>query len=1041
MDEIRFGTTYQDVIIFPTLSWDLNGATAGAGSATPTGTWDAASTNWNPELDGTGTTGVWAGGYVARFAAGSDASGTYTVTVDGQQDIWGLCFDEGTVTLTPGTGGKLRLIKNNAEVDVASGLIATVATPITEDATPRGLAKKGAGTLILSSGANAYTGPTNVQAGILQLGAGDVLPDSSAVIVGGNVAGVTATLDLNGNSDTIGSLTLGGATTTSAAAVTTGAGTLTLGGNVAYNNANNPLGATIIGKLELGATRTFTVNNSTTAASDLTVSADISGTGFGLIKEGAGTLVLSGNNVAATGGTTVNAGAVQYESSAAINGTARDVTVNAGGAVVFGPSFETGTDIPTALLTRIVDTSAGAIAADNYAATNFDFNTPGLTAASLGAVGSVTYTGTLTPQGATYRLGGGGGTLTMSNTNAVTGTGNSLVVRGPGTVVLTAANDYDGTTTVSAGTLRIGAGGTTGSLSASSAISVDGALIFNRSDTITQGTDFGAASITGSGSLTKAGTGKLILNAANTYAGSTTLSAGTLRLTNTGAIGSSSSLSLATGTTLELRSDTTATFITPAMTSASAASVIINVDNNGSGSGNTLALSSGLNSQLTSSGTLTVNVTGGNTYALSIPTVNLGGGNSLTLNPTTANLSIGTLSATTNAPTANNITLTLGGTGIANSITTINETSNAGQQLIITKNTAATWTLGNVDTKQGNSHTVTNGNLILNGTFTFGISSATARTFTISGGTLHYNNIGAVQTKGTGAVLVMTTGSLDNTSGAAITTSTYNPNMQWGGNWTFIGSNGAASDLYLGTGPVAITGSTRQVTVQDAATTLTVGGIISGTSFGLTKAGAGTLKLTGASAYTGPTSITAGKLKIDTAGTINTTSSLTINGPTAEFMYNNSTTAFSKAITFTQGTLSGTGKIGVAVTVPVGGTLAPGASTGTLTVVGNTALNGTFLVDVDNLGGSDLLAVTGNLTLGGVLTIADLSKLVYPVYTIATYTGSLGGSSFASTNLGTTAYTVDTTSTPGSVLLVPEPATMALLALGGLGLLLSRKRK
>ena len=52
--------------------------------------------------------------------------------------------------------------------------------------------------------------------------------DGNAVTVAGNAAGMTATLDLDGNSDTIGSLTLGGATTTSGAAVTSGAGTLSM---------------------------------------------------------------------------------------------------------------------------------------------------------------------------------------------------------------------------------------------------------------------------------------------------------------------------------------------------------------------------------------------------------------------------------------------------------------------------------------------------------------------------------------------------------------------------------------------------------------------------------------------------------------------------------------------------------------------------------------------------------------------------------------------------------------------------------------------
>ena len=45
-------------------------------------------------------------------------------------------------------------------------------------------------------------------------------------------------------------------------------------------------------------------------------------------------------------------------------------------------------------------------------------------------------------------------------------------------------------------------------------------------------------------------------------------------------------------------------------------------------------------------------------------------------------------------------------------------------------------------------------------------------------------------------------GNLDQTSGAPITTSTYHPYMDWRANFTFIGSNGANSDLDLGNGEV-----------------------------------------------------------------------------------------------------------------------------------------------------------------------------------------------------------------------------------------------
>jgi autotransporter-associated beta strand protein len=110
-------------------------------------------------------------------------------------------------------------------------------------------------------------------------------------------------------------------------------------------------------------------------------------------------------------------------------------------------------------------------------------------------------------------------------------------VSGAGAFVLSGANTYTGSTTISSGTLQIGNGGTTGSLSTSSAITNNGALVFNRTDTVTQGTHFSGAAITGSGSLTQAGAGTLELNATNPYTGATAVQLG--KLVVSGFIGNS----------------------------------------------------------------------------------------------------------------------------------------------------------------------------------------------------------------------------------------------------------------------------------------------------------------------------------------------------------------------------------------------------------------------------------------------------------------------------------------------------------------------
>ena len=110
----------------------------------------------------------------------------------------------------------------------------------------------------------------------------------------------------------------------------------------------------------------------------------------------------------------------------------------------------------------------------------------------------------------------------------------SFTKDGIGSLALNGAlqHTYNGATTVSGGTLQLGDGGSDGAISTGSAISIGAGATFaiNQSDTVTQGTDFSGAAITGDGGFTQSGTGTTVLNAANAYTGTTTISAGTLSL-------------------------------------------------------------------------------------------------------------------------------------------------------------------------------------------------------------------------------------------------------------------------------------------------------------------------------------------------------------------------------------------------------------------------------------------------------------------------------------------------------------------------------
>ena len=83
-------------------------------------------------------------------------------------------------------------------------------------------------------------------------------------------------------------------------------------------------------------------------------------------------------------------------------------------------------------------------------------------------------------------------------------------------------NTYAGVTTISAGTLQIGNGGTTGSIVGN--VIDNSNLVFSRTDSIAF-----SGIVSGTGTLEQVGSGTLRLTGGNTYSGATTVSRGTLQ--------------------------------------------------------------------------------------------------------------------------------------------------------------------------------------------------------------------------------------------------------------------------------------------------------------------------------------------------------------------------------------------------------------------------------------------------------------------------------------------------------------------------------
>ncbi len=616
----------------------------------------------------------------------------------------------------------------------------------------------------------------------------------------------------------------GGTTVAGGSLVLSGSGTLNSTGtmnvasgadfdiSLAGNEAIGDLSGA--GKVYLG-NNTLTINQSgsTTFSGEIADGGVGGGTEGDLIKQGGGTLTLSGTNTY-TGDTDIKAGTLVLSGQLA----SPKVTVFSGATL---------TNSSGGLSSNASLTNNGLI---NQNASD--------TVASLVNTGTINGSGTLTA--ATYALNStsiinanlGNGTVTANGTVALNGTSAAETFNVvAGTTTLGSAERLLNTTALdisSGATLILGGDEKIGSLTGAGSLRNNGGRLSLDSG------DFSGV-VSEGGGLTKLSSGNLTLSGANTYSGSTLVNNGKLILSGslTSNVVTVSGCATLDVTNAGLASDTTLT--SNGVTTFTADETIDTL--NGSGfvalTDTELTLNqgtfSGVISDTGGNGTLskvsggTLTLSGNNTYT---GDTNLDGG-TLTLTGTLESLYVhvsgGTILNDVNGGLASGSTLRNDGTVVLSASDTITALINTGtingQPHTLTAATYALNSTSIINANLGNGTVTANGTVALNGT-------SAAENFNVVAGTT---------TLGSAERLLDTT-ALDISSGA-----------------TLVLGGAEKIGILTGAGSLRNNGSRLTVDSGDFSGVISEGG-------GLTKVSSGNLTLSGANTYSGSTLVDVGTL-------------------------------------------------------------------------------------------------------------------------------------------------------------------------------------
>ena len=1024
-----------------TLSGGILGSTAGS-TVTNAVTMTASS----------GLTGITSGGTLTQ------SGGSYTLNMEN-------ATQSGTLNLSNNGTARTLTVQTDAGTSTISGTIANGSTS-TGDA----LIKTGAGTLVLS-GSNTYTGATTINAGTLNfsrtgsayagnitlnagtlgLGATNAISSSSNLTVNGG------TIALNGYSNYVGNLTIGGATTLDFGPSATNA--------FVFKGLTDPTNAVLTVLNYSGAN---TALATTTAALSTTLVNDVYFSGYG------------SGSVEATG-TTTNDGVVSYLITPNTTyltwngGSATDSNWSSGGAggnwtgstVSASPASTQKLDFGGT--TRLNPTMTAAYSAN---AVRFD-TTAGAFAIAQGG-NTLTLNGTLPSiiQDSANAQSISGGTIALGASSVidVTGAGalsissvisgaNALTKVGTGTLNLSGANTFSGGLSVSTGTVGVSTSNAalgTGAVTVSSGATLQvndgrtltnaltingtgaingaidskpgtgatatlsGALTLGSNSTISSDsgtlaltggvsgsgknlTVVGAGNVTvssaittGTGGLTVSGTGTTTLSGANTYTGTTTVTSGTLALSGTaGTPTVQGNLTVAGGTVTQTTSGQIASTSAVAVTSGA-----LNVNANQTlttlsvSSGATLGLGSGAALTLNNAGTVTLNGT-------------VSGAGSLVTQNTGTTVMTGTNTYTGGTTSSSIININNGsalGTG------TLTETS--GGNLQVSNNITVGNTLSLAST--GTSFAGAIENVSGSNAFTGGL--------TVTGTTRLQSDSGTLTLSGAAGLgsNTLNVGGNSNTAlnGALTGTSTSALTKDGSGTLTL----GAANPAFLGS--VSVTAGTLATSVSNALSSANAVTISSGASLGIFA----TSQTVGALTENGTLSLSGGTLTLTGASSLGSTALLSGSG----------TLVLNAGSSLTLGTNFSDSGLNIVL------------NGGTLTLAGSTDTFGSLTVDanstLDFTGGSKVTFSSVTPVGSSQLSVTGWANTADYFYSVAN-PGAIGTAPINQILFNGAAYPDQQThwnSSTGEITPAPEPATYGALFVGAsvmAGILIGRRRK